>query len=362
MADVLVDGDIVLYGTVGVPDFFFFEEGFTAMDVIRALAQLGRSADVRVRLNSGGGFVDEGVAIFNAFAAHKGKVTIINEAMAASAASIIFMAGDERIMRRGALMMIHDPEVFTIGDAAEHERSLSYLEKTADSMAEIYSDATGKPAEELREAMRGELWLKADEAVEQGFATGLDEEASPEPTAFNYRTYAHAPERVVALSDARGWSNRKPRAAGAAHSKETPMTTPTQGAGGAPAPAAGTAAGGTPAAGAAAPAAGGAPAGGTGAEVVNLDTARSEGEARALAYVTEVNDLCALAGFPEKAAAFIAEKKPVAAVRQALIEAKAGTAGAHTDSHQPAPGTTASGGAKASLADRMRATHGVKAS
>ena len=72
MPDVLVNGEIVLYGTVGAPDFFFFEDGFTAMDVIRALAEVGRGVDVRVRLNSGGGFAEEGVAIYNAFAAHKG--------------------------------------------------------------------------------------------------------------------------------------------------------------------------------------------------------------------------------------------------------------------------------------------------
>ena len=88
---VLVDGELVLYGFVGDS---FWGDGFTASEVIDALAELGRDADVTVRLNSGGGYTDDGIAIFNTLTAHRGKVEIVVDAMAASAASVIAMAGD----------------------------------------------------------------------------------------------------------------------------------------------------------------------------------------------------------------------------------------------------------------------------
>ena len=92
---VLLNGEIVLYGFVGEN---FWGDGFTARDVLDALADHGRDNDVTVRINSGGGYVDDGIAIFNALKAHKGKVTVIVDSMAASSASVIAMAGEERLM------------------------------------------------------------------------------------------------------------------------------------------------------------------------------------------------------------------------------------------------------------------------
>ena len=206
--DVLVDGEIVLFGTVG-DDFWM--PGFTARDVVNALAEIGRGADVTVRVNSGGGYTDDGIAIFNALKAHRGKVTVIIEALAASAASAIAMAGDEVIMRTGSLMMIHDPSGVTIGTSAEHRKSIEWLEHTAAALADIYAEKTGRTPEQCRADMREEIWLSPDEAIAQGYADKVDSTAAIEPTAFDYRIYAKAPDRLVALADAKGW-NSHPRA------------------------------------------------------------------------------------------------------------------------------------------------------
>lgn len=204
--NVLIDGEIVLYGTVGDS---FWGDGFTSMDVLEALAELGRDTDVTVRINSGGGIAWEGAAIYNALSAHRGKVTIFVDAIAASAASIIAMAGDETIMRVGSLMMIHDPASYTYGDAAEHQKSIDMLEKLAVQMASIYAEKTGESVEAMREVMRAETWLTADDAVTQKFANKSDQAQAAEVTAFDYRAYMRAPAKLTALASERNWKPKK---------------------------------------------------------------------------------------------------------------------------------------------------------
>ena len=200
---VLRDGELVLYGFVGDN---FWGEGFTASEVLDALAEVGRETDITVRINSGGGYATDGIAIFNALSAHKGKVTVEVDAIAASAASIIAMAGETIRMRAGSLMMIHDPSGWTSGTADAHERTRKALDKLAEQMAGIYADQAGKPAAEARADMKSELWLTADEAVEAGYADEADSSAAKAMAAFDYRRYAHAPEALTALAQTQNWT------------------------------------------------------------------------------------------------------------------------------------------------------------
>lgn len=226
---VLVDGELVLYGFVGDS---FWGEGFTAREVLDALAEVGRDADIAVRINSGGGYIDDGIAIYNALSAHKGKVTVIVDAMAASSASVIAMAGAERVMRKGAMLMIHDPSGGGWGTARDMERQARVLDKYAASMAGIYADATGESAEDVRADMEAETWLTADEAVARGFATAVNDSKAKAVAAHDYRVYARAPDRLVAMAKRRDWThpeNHPPATASAAaqprQQKESTMTT-----------------------------------------------------------------------------------------------------------------------------------------
>lgn len=205
--NVLVKGELILFGTVGNG---LFEEGFTAMDVVTALAEHGRSKDITVRVNSGGGIATEGLAIFNALESHRGKVTVVIESIAASAASIIAMAGEEVVMKTGAVMMVHDPAGFTMGNSSDHAKSIEALETLAAAMADIYAEKTGRAVDEVRGEMKAETWMTAQEAVDKGYADTIQKQRgrSKEPTAFDYRLYQHAPERMVALAEARGWKSR----------------------------------------------------------------------------------------------------------------------------------------------------------
>ncbi|MBD8556899.1 Clp protease ClpP [Rhizobium sp. CFBP 8762] len=201
---VLVNGELVLYGFVGDN---YWDQGFTSREVIDALAEIGRDTDVNVRINSGGGYVDDGVAIFNALSQHKGKVTVIVDAMAASSASIIAMAGEERIMRKGAMMMIHDPASVVWGTADDMAKAVKMLEKHAVSFASIYADVTGEDIDDIRADMKDELWLTADEAVERAFATSANDNKAKPAAAHDYSVYAKAPQRFVALAGKKNWSH-----------------------------------------------------------------------------------------------------------------------------------------------------------
>ncbi|SFG92817.1 head maturation protease, ClpP-related [Methylobacterium gossipiicola] len=292
-----VDGnEIVLSGTVGD---LYWDDSFSASDVILALAQVGRDEDVTIRLNSGGGIATEGAAIHAAIAAHRGRKTIVVEGIAASAASVIAMAGDEVVMSLGALMMVHDPSGFTFGTVDDHELQIKALTALATAMAGIYAGKTGKTVAAARADMQAEIWMTPDEAVAAGYADRTlarmaDDEAAPEPTAFDYRLFEHPPERLVALADQRAWTQRvRPTTAAVPpRPKDKPMATAP--AGSEPvippnpsAPPTATVEGAKPAATAAKPAA-------TAATMARADAA-------------EIVTLCVAGGVPAMAASLIAE-------------------------------------------------------
>jgi ATP-dependent protease ClpP protease subunit len=208
MAVIVENNEIWLTGTVGA--YWWENDGFTSNDVAFALLQVGRTTDIVVHLNSGGGLASEGSAIHSQLSAHKGNVEIIVEGIAASAASIVAMAANRMVMSLGATLMIHDPMVETNGNLAEHQKSIAYLEALAVGFADIYAEKTGKPKTEMRSLMAAETWMTAEEAVAAGFADATTAAGSRaandnQPTAFAYRAYARAPAALVALADARGW-------------------------------------------------------------------------------------------------------------------------------------------------------------
>lgn len=225
MAAILNGTELYLSGFVGDN---FFDDGFTSGDVINALASVGNASDITLRINSGGGIATEGAAIYAALAQHKGQIKVVVEGIAASAASLIAMAGDERVMMPGAVMMIHDPAGVTFGDVAAHEMTIKALNALGDAYAGIYADIAGITPDEARQMMREETWMDGPTAIAKGFATGsaMDPANDDEPTAFAYGIYAKAPQRLVALASARGWQPRTLQAAPAAlrQRKEPTMT------------------------------------------------------------------------------------------------------------------------------------------
>ncbi len=218
MHRLIVDGELILYGLVGE---MWDMEYFTPRDVLDALVFL--TGDFTCRLNSGGGIAMDGLAIYNALKMHDGKVTIIVDGAAMSAASLIAMAGDKVIMNQGALMMIHDPSGVSFGNADDMQRDADAMDKMADQFAAIYAAKAKIKVSEARDIMKAETWYTADEAVEAGFADEVAAAPAATASVFDYRLYRKSPASLTELAIASA-TMFKPKAASAAQpQKETAM-------------------------------------------------------------------------------------------------------------------------------------------
>lgn len=167
--------------TGGTAEVFIYDEigywGVTAQDFARQLAALDVT-DIQVRLNSPGGDAFDGIAIYNALRTHSASVTVVVDALAASAASIIAMAGDEIVMNVGSQMMIHDASGLCMGNASDMAEMVALLDRMSDNLAGIYAARVGGDAETWRDAMRAETWYTAEEAVAAGLADRTGDGAS----------------------------------------------------------------------------------------------------------------------------------------------------------------------------------------
>lgn len=202
MACILDGGTLTLSGDVGD---FGWGDYFTAGEVLLALSAVEDGDGIVIHLNSGGGLATEGAAIHALLSRRSGTTNIVIDGIAASAASLIAMAGDTVSMSAGAVMMIHDPAAFTMGDSAAHQKSIEGLEALATAYARIYAAKSGKTPEEARAIMRAERWFSPEEAVTEGFADEAVADKAKPVAAFDYRAYAHAPKRLTALASKKDW-------------------------------------------------------------------------------------------------------------------------------------------------------------
>jgi ATP-dependent protease ClpP protease subunit len=141
------------------------------------MSTIGQSTatTISVYVNSPGGDAFDGIAIYNALAAHPADVTVDVQGLAASAASIVAMAGNDIIMRPGSTMMIHDAmKLWASGSAAEFRKTADSLDVISDGIAAVYVTQAGGDVATWRQAMIDETWLTADEAVTAGLATRVE--------------------------------------------------------------------------------------------------------------------------------------------------------------------------------------------
>ena len=126
--------------------------------------------NITIRLNSGGGDVFEGIEIYNYLKSLDNHITIEVTALAASAASIIAMAGDEIKMCTGSSMMVHEASTFAWGNKSDIQKVLNSLGTIDDSLVSIYAERTGADKETINSWIEEETWFTADEAIEAGLA------------------------------------------------------------------------------------------------------------------------------------------------------------------------------------------------
>lgn len=159
--------------------------GFTARRASAALRSIG-ARDVKVRINSPGGDMFEGIAIYNLLREHKHKVTVEVVGLAASAASIIAMAADDLVMGLGSFLMVHKAWGMVVGNEDDFRAAASVFAEFDGALSDIYEARTGVARAEIERMMRDETWMTASRAVDLGFADRVDsalalpEEAAPE--------------------------------------------------------------------------------------------------------------------------------------------------------------------------------------
>lgn len=163
--------ELVIYEEIGFD--WWTGGGITAKGVKEEIDRAGNYSSVLIRINSPGGDAFEGIAIYNLLRAQKKPIEVCVDGIAASAASIIAMAGDVITMGPNAMMMIHNAWAVCMGEAADMRKMADALDKISVSIAQTYVTKTGKTLEEVVALMDAETWMTAQECLELGFATAV---------------------------------------------------------------------------------------------------------------------------------------------------------------------------------------------
>lgn len=195
--------EVLVYGPIGED---WYGNGVTAKQFRDDLKAAGELDEIVVRINSPGGEVFDGIAIYNELRAHKARKVVQVDGYAASIATVIAMAGDEIVLGTGTAMMIHGPSTFAWGPADTMRETADMLDKVAVGMVDAYARFNKTLAREDIEALMtgGDHWYTAAEAIKAGFATRMAEEQEPtdstEATSAFKKAFAQVREQFSAPS------------------------------------------------------------------------------------------------------------------------------------------------------------------
>ena len=164
--------NITIYGDI--TSWPCLNSDVSSHNLSKQLEALDDVNEINVYINSYGGEVAEGIAIYNALRRHKAKVRTICDGFACSIASVIFMAGDERVMNEASMLMIHNAWTYAEGNAAQLRKQAEDLEKITQLSVEAYKAHSSLKEEEITALMDAETWILPSEAVEYGFATAIE--------------------------------------------------------------------------------------------------------------------------------------------------------------------------------------------
>jgi len=180
--------EIIVYDVIGWP--FIDADAF-----VRDLANI-KTNKITVRINSPGGDVFDGLAIFNALSGHKAKITTRIEGLASSISSILALAGDEKQAYKSAMYMIHDPWVLAIGNQYDLRETADILEKIGKNLIDIYADNSNVGKRDLKQMMQDETWFTAKEAQDRGFIDTVLDAGEPVKAKFDLSVFAKVPPEV----------------------------------------------------------------------------------------------------------------------------------------------------------------------
>jgi ATP-dependent protease ClpP protease subunit len=192
LTNAAAEGEPAALDVFGEIGWSWWGDGVETGEFAQQLAAV--TADtITVRVNSPGGDVFDGIAITNLLRAHPATINVVVMGLAASAASVITMAGDSISMMPQSEMMIHDASGICMGNPADMADMVTLLNHVSDNIASAYADRAGGTAQEWRDVMRGEQWYTAQEAVDAGLAdqVGNAPTAAAATNGWNLSFYAY---------------------------------------------------------------------------------------------------------------------------------------------------------------------------
>ena len=191
-------GELYIYQDIGDEAY----GGVSARSVRDELKKVGDVAEMDIFINSPGGEVFEGFAIYNQLMRHPAKKTVFVDGIAASTASVIMLAGDRRVVAENADVMIHDPWGMGYGNARDMLKVADTLDKVRDNILETYVSRTGYDRKKLSDMMAKETWFNAQEALSYGFATEVGLSSTAFAAFTMIKKFKNAPQKYsgVALS------------------------------------------------------------------------------------------------------------------------------------------------------------------
>ena len=182
----------------------YYDTDTSAAGFRDTLKDLGDVKTINLHINSPGGSVFEGIAIYNMLKQNKAHVNVYVDGLAASIASVIAMSGDAIFMPSNSMLMIHNPWTMAVGNASELRKQADDLDKITESSIQTYLNQAGDKLDEetLRQLMDDETWLTAKEAVDYGLATEVIEanKAAASISKNFAQRYRHVPEQLIQAS------------------------------------------------------------------------------------------------------------------------------------------------------------------
>lgn len=182
-----------------VADVYIYDEiswfGVSANEFVKDLEDI-KADTIKLHLNTPGGSVFDGIAIYNALKQHDAVVETYIEGLAASSGSIVALAGDKVFMADNAFFMIHEPWTIIAGDSRDLRKTADMLDKISSVMINTYMKASGKDEKEIKAWLEAETWFTAAEAKEAGFIDEITDEIEVD-AKHDIGVYDNAPEQLL---------------------------------------------------------------------------------------------------------------------------------------------------------------------
>ena len=173
--------------------------GVSANEVINALNGSKSANEIQINIHSGGGDLFEAMAIYNRLKASTAKVHVKIDGIAASAASLIAMAGDTIEMPENAWMMIHQPWSMAVGNASDMREQADFLDRNTEMLVDVYADRSGKDRDAVREWVMDETWFNGPEALAAGLVDTLTEAAAVAASSY-FSDFSKTPQALAPVA------------------------------------------------------------------------------------------------------------------------------------------------------------------